>query len=136
MDNLALWMSPAGRGWQSGGVLTLDSTSRTPAFEQVRAQIAGQITGGSLVVGSRLPTVRRLADDLGLAINTVARAYRELEAAGLIETRGRAGTVVSAGGDQALARAQAAAREYAALARGLGVSAAQAVALVQAAVQP
>jgi DNA-binding transcriptional regulator YhcF (GntR family) len=52
--------------------------------------------------------VRQLADDLGLAVNTVARSYRELEAAGLVETRGRGGTVVTTGGDQARERLLAA----------------------------
>jgi DNA-binding transcriptional regulator YhcF (GntR family) len=64
-------------------------------YEQVRAQIADAIESGELAAETRLPTVRQLAGDLGLAVNTVARAYRELEMAGLVETRGRHGSFVA-----------------------------------------
>jgi DNA-binding transcriptional regulator YhcF (GntR family) len=111
-------------------VITIDSASPVPPFEQVRAQLATQIADGVLVPGTRLPTVRRLADDLGLAVNTVARGYRELEAAGLVETRGRGGTVVSAGGDQARERLLAAAQRYAAVVRDIGLSADEALRVV------
>nr|BBJ54824.1 hypothetical protein SAVMC3_74530 [Streptomyces avermitilis] len=57
-------------------------------YEQVRAQIAEQARSGELPVGYRLPTVRGLAESLGLAANTVAKAYRALESDGVIETRG------------------------------------------------
>lgn len=50
---------------------------------------------GVLPVGSRLPTIRQLSKDLGLAGGTVARAYRELEADGVIATRGRHGSFVA-----------------------------------------
>ena len=72
-------------------VIDLDSTSSTPPYEQIRTQVADQVDSGALQPGDRLPTVRRLAEDLGVATNTVARAYRELEQSGVIETRGRAG---------------------------------------------
>lgn len=111
-------------------MITLDGRSPVPPFEQVRAQLARQIAGGALVAGTRLPTVRRLADDLGLAVNTVARAYRELEAAGLVETRGRGGTVVTAGGDEVRGRLQAEAARFAALVHELGVGADEALRLV------
>lgn len=114
-------------------MIALDPLSPLPPFEQVRAQLAARVTSGELVAGTRLPTVRRLADDLGLAVNTVARAYRELEAAGLVETRGRAGTVVTAAGDRARERLQASARRYATLAHDLAVDADEAVALIRAA---
>lgn len=117
-------------------MITIDSSSYVPAFEQVRSQLAEQITGGVLVAGTRLPTVRRLAEDLGLAVNTVARAYRELEAAGLVETRGRGGTVVTGGGDQARERVAAAAQQYATLARDLGVTADEALRILRAALSP
>jgi DNA-binding transcriptional regulator YhcF (GntR family) len=65
-----------------------------PPFEQARSQIAGQITSGELPSGTRLPTVRALAGELGLAVNTVARVYKELEADGLVVTEGRRGTFV------------------------------------------
>lgn len=75
--------------------LSVDLRSPVPPFEQIRAQIASLITAGTLAPGTRLPTVRSLASDLGLAAGTVARAYKELELAGLVETRRRNGTVVA-----------------------------------------
>ena len=75
--------------------ITVDGESAVPPFEQVRAQLADAITMGTLHAGDRLATVRQLAHDLGLAPNTVARSYRALEDAGLIETRGRRGTTVA-----------------------------------------
>jgi len=54
------------------------------------------VASGRLVPGQRLPTIRQLATELGLAKGTVARAYRELESSGIIEGRGRAGTYVAA----------------------------------------
>src|SRR4051812_33627952 len=101
--------------------VAVDQSSSVPPFEQVRSQLAARISDGTLVVGAKLPTVRGLADDLGLAVNTVARAYRELESAGLVATRGRAGTVVTAAGDRALERVQAAAQAYATTAHDHGV---------------
>ncbi|MDT0178896.1 GntR family transcriptional regulator [Microbacterium sp. ARD31] len=61
----------------------------------MRAQLLEQMQAGELPAGTRLPTVRHLAADLGVAPGTVARAYKELEAIGAIETRGRNGTVVA-----------------------------------------
>lgn len=74
----------------------VDTTSQVPPYEQIRAQLAALIVSGRLIEGDRLPTVRQLAADLGLAPGTVARAYRELEAAELIRTRRGAGTRVAA----------------------------------------
>lgn len=102
--------------------LRIDPASPVPPYEQVRAQVAAGIATGSIAAGTRLPTVRTLATALGLAVNTVARSYRELEAAGLVETRGRAGTVVSAAGNASRGRVVAAAQAYVALASSLGVS--------------
>ena len=76
-------------------LVLLDPASAVPPFEQVRSQLAAAIQSGELPPASQLPTVRRLAGDLGLAVNTVARAYRELELAGLVEGRGRHGTFVA-----------------------------------------
>jgi Predicted transcriptional regulators len=116
-------------------MLTITADSPVPPFEQVRAQLAQQILDNKLVVGTRLPTVRRLAADLGLAANTVARAYRELEEAGLIETRGRAGTFVSAAGERSRERAREAARRYAQTVRSLGIEPEEALRIVQAALE-
>jgi len=76
-------------------LVTVDLRDATPPYEQIRAQIASLIAVGQLADGSRLPTVRALAGDLGVATGTVARAYKELEATGLIESRRRLGTVVT-----------------------------------------
>lgn len=112
--------------------IQLDATASTPPYEQVRASIIAAIEDGSLVAGTRLPPVRTLASELGLAANTVARAYKELEEAGYVETHGRAGTLVR-GTDSAAARAAHAARVYADAVRRLGVAPADAVELVRAA---
>jgi DNA-binding transcriptional regulator YhcF (GntR family) len=117
-------------------MIVLDTTSPVPPFEQVRGQLAAQISEGTLAVGTRLPTVRGLADDLGLAVNTVARAYRELEAGGLVETRGRGGTVVTAGADSSQARLQEAAQAYASVAHDTGLDVEQALRVVRAALSP
>jgi DNA-binding transcriptional regulator YhcF (GntR family) len=111
----------------------IDPESSVPPFEQVRSGLAQRISDHTLAVGTKLPTVRQLAADLGLAANTVARAYRELEEAGLVETRGRAGTFVGAAGDRTLERARAAANAYAAAAHKLGLSTEDALAIVAAA---
>ena len=81
------------------------------------------------------PTVRQFAKDLDIAANTVARAYRELEAAGLLETRGRAGTFVGSNGDEGRARAAAAATEYVSVIDELGISRADGLAIVRAALE-
>jgi DNA-binding transcriptional regulator YhcF (GntR family) len=116
--------------------ITVDAASPVPPFEQVREQLAAQIAAGELVPGARLPTVRQLAGDLGLAVNTVARSYRELESAGLVDTRGRAGTVVTARGDRAREELAVAARDYAEAARRLGVGADEAARMIAAALRP
>lgn len=113
-------------------MIAYDPRSPVPPYEQLRSQLARQIADGTLVPGARLPTVRRLAGDLGLAVNTVARAYRELEQAGLVTTRGRNGTVVSAGGDERMAAARDAAADYADRVRRLGLPPDEALALVRA----
>lgn len=74
--------------------MSVDLGSATPPYEQIRAQVSSLIALGALAPGTRLPTVRSLAADLGIAAGTVARAYRELEQAGLTEARRRNGTVV------------------------------------------
>ncbi|MDZ5441879.1 GntR family transcriptional regulator [Micromonospora sp. 4G57] len=115
--------------------IRIDPTSAVPPYEQVRGQLARMIGDGRLPVGTRLPAVRQLATDLGLAVNTAARAYRELEAAGLVETRGRHGTVVAPGRDDATDRLHHAAAGYAAEALRLGVPPDRALALVRAALE-
>ena len=119
----------------SEDLITIDADSSQPPFEQVRSQLARQISDRTLAVGTRLPTVRGLATELGLAANTVARAYRELEEAGLVETRGRAGTFVSALGERSRVALRQAAAEYAATAHALGIGAGEALDVVRAALR-
>jgi DNA-binding transcriptional regulator YhcF (GntR family) len=113
--------------------LRVDSESAVPPYEQVRATLAAQINDRTLPVGAKLPTVRGLAAELGMAPNTIARAYRELEEAGLIETRGRAGSFVGSSGDKSRERARQAAAEYAAVVHRLGLGHDEALAIVTAA---
>lgn len=77
--------------------LVVDTADPTPPYEQLRRQLAALLGSGSLGPGDRLPPVRQLAADLGLATGTVARAYRELEAAGLVVSRAGRGTSVAPG---------------------------------------
>jgi DNA-binding transcriptional regulator YhcF (GntR family) len=75
--------------------IRLEADDRAVASDRLAAAIAGRVHRGSLGPGERLPTVRALAAELDLAPNTVAKAYRKLEADGLIEGRGRKGTFVA-----------------------------------------
>ncbi|GAA0650501.1 GntR family transcriptional regulator [Streptomyces thermospinosisporus] len=102
-----------------------------PPYEQVRAQISEQARSGALPVGYRLPTVRGLAQTLGLAANTVAKAYRALEADGVIETRGRNGTVIAAAGSAAQREAASAAQAFAERVKRLGLTEDEALAAVR-----
>ncbi|MEH0395401.1 GntR family transcriptional regulator [[Kitasatospora] papulosa] len=115
--------------------IAVDPDSATAPYEQLRAQLSEQTRSGDLPVGYRLPTVRGLAGELGLAANTVAKAYRALEVDGVIETRGRNGTFVAAAGDAAARNAATAAQEYAEHARRLGLSEADALARAEDAVR-
>lgn len=110
---------------------SIDGSSPDPPFEQLRTQIASQAANGELPAGTKLPTVRQLAADLGLAANTVARAYRELETDGVITTHGRRGTFVSS---TVLAEGrpeEALANDYVAFARRTGLTLPEALALVE-----
>lgn len=83
---------PSGRNRRL--VLRLDPAGGVPLYEQLRAQLSVMVAVGHLPPGSRLPTVRHLAAAAGMAPGTVARTYRELEADGAVEGRGRRGTFV------------------------------------------
>jgi len=76
-------------------ILQVDPRAPVPPYEQVREQVTSLVLAGALTTGSRLPSIRQLANDLGLAGGTVARAYRELENDGVVTTHGRHGTVVA-----------------------------------------
>lgn len=115
-----------------GEWVRLEPDAAAPLFDQLRTQIIDGVRDGRLAPGTRLPTVRELAGQLGLAVNTVARAYRELEAAGVLETRGRFGTFVARvdPADNAMA---AAAHAFAEVARTLGLGKAEALRYLDAA---
>lgn len=77
-------------------MITVDAASAVPPFEQIRGQLTDQIRAGALPGGTRLPAIRQLAGDLRVAPGTVARAYAELESAGLVESSRAHGTRVRA----------------------------------------
>lgn len=92
-------------------MISLDPTNPVPAFEQIRLQIEALIRAGTLPEGHKLPSIRQLAADLQTAPGTVARAYTELEASGLIEASKARGTRVLS--NQALPTSvQAATRQF------------------------
>lgn len=109
----------------------IDPASATPPFEQVRAQIAKKTAKGDLPPGTRLPSVRSLASQLGLATNTVARVYRELETDGVVVTEGRKGTSIAPTPLVDSTDSRQAADEYVARARRLGLERAEALRLVE-----
>ena len=74
--------------------LHLDFRSGLPIYVQIMNQIEQQVSGGMLKPGDQLPTVRALASDLRVNFNTVARAYRLLDEAGLISTQQGRGTYI------------------------------------------
>jgi DNA-binding transcriptional regulator YhcF (GntR family) len=76
-------------------IVRIDPASPSPPADQLVAQVAASIEAGELSVGDRLPTIRALAADLGLAPGTVAKAYGELERDGWLHGQGRRGTVVA-----------------------------------------
>ncbi len=101
--------------------ITVDVTSAVPPYEQIRVQVASLIAAGALPAGTQLPTVRDLAADLGVAVGTVVRAYRELEASGRVVSRRRTGTVVAPGATRGDAAVHAAVAALVAAARRGGV---------------
>nr|WP_040798350.1 GntR family transcriptional regulator [Nocardia higoensis] len=101
--------------------LTIDHDSTEPPFEQLRMAVFALVRSGELAAGTKIPTVRALAAQLGLAPNTVARAYKELEEDGVLETRGRLGTFIASSGDPTKDAAGRAAVAYVATIRRLGL---------------
>jgi GntR family transcriptional regulator len=75
--------------------LVVDPELEIPPYQQVVEQIRAAIERGELTPESPLPTVRQLAGDLGIAPNTVARAYSELQSEGWLVGDGRRGTRVA-----------------------------------------
>lgn len=112
-------------------MLVVDPSLPMPPFEQIKQQIAAARESGEFAANHRLPPVRHLAAELGLAPNTVARAYRELEASGVIETRGRAGSFIVGTAESAEKAGAAAARDYLGVIDRLGLTASDALRLVR-----
>ena len=77
--------------------IVVDMNNPTPPYEQVRREIVEQVRTGELKPGDKLPAIRVLAGDLGLAAGTVARAYKLLEESQIVLTRRGAGTTVAPG---------------------------------------
>ena len=73
----------------------LDPTGGVPFYRQIIQQVEMAIADGRLTAGTQLPTVRRLAVDLEINPNTVARAYSELEIRGVVTTQQGTGTFIS-----------------------------------------
>jgi DNA-binding transcriptional regulator YhcF (GntR family) len=114
-------------------LIDVDPSSPVAPYEQLRARVTELARAGALAPHTRLPAVRRLAVDLGLAAGTVARAYRELEAAGVVETRGRLGTFVLPPTDTPRDEARLAAADFARRMADLGVPQDRALDLARAA---
>ena len=109
----------------------IDAASPVPPYEQLRVQVLEGVRAGTFPPGAQLPTVRRLAEELGIAPNTVARSYRELERDEVIETRGRNGSFIATAGDATQRQAAAAAAAYAERIRQLRLPEDEAIELVR-----
>ncbi|MFD4419972.1 GntR family transcriptional regulator [Agromyces sp. NPDC058484] len=77
-------------------MVTLDLGGASPPSDQIHQQLRGLIMAGRIAPGERLPTVRQLSRDLGVAPGTVAKAYKLLESERFVQARARGGTIVSA----------------------------------------
>ena len=114
--------------------VTVDVLDPTPPYEQLRRQLADLIGSGVLSPGDRMPPVRQLAADLGLAVGTVARTYRELEQAGYVRSRRGGGTRVASTAPSSTTPERAleeAAAAYLDRARALGLTPTDAVETVR-----
>ena len=85
---------PAG-GVGSGPEFRLDTTSGVPFYRQIIDQVLFGIASGRLQPGAQLPTARQLAVDLAINLNTVAKAYKEMEIRGIVETQQGSGTFIA-----------------------------------------
>lgn len=128
-------LSPSPLTRFDGFMMTIDHGSPVPPYQQICDQVAARIESGELAVGARLPSVRGLAAELRIAPGTVAKAYTQLEIAGLVEGRGRAGTRVAAGGDSTRALAATAAADFAARVHQLGLPHEELLRIVRAAIE-
>ena len=76
--------------------ITIDRDLDEPVYEQVAVQVRWLVASGALAPGTPLPSVRQIAGDLGVNLNTIARAYRLLESEGFLVIRDRAGVFAAA----------------------------------------
>ena len=77
------------------GTIWIERAADEPVYSQIARQVRERIASGELQAGDLLPSVRALASDLGVSLNTVARAYRILEDEGFVAIRGRSGVAVA-----------------------------------------
>ncbi len=112
-------------------MFSIDPQSDLPAYEQLQQQITDGIRDGSLAAGGSLPTVRRLSAELGLAPNTVAKAYKALEHDGYVLTAGRRGTVIADQDETRSTAARLLALTFVAELRDLGVGPGETMRLVR-----
>lgn len=113
--------------------IPIDEQLAVPVFEQIRSFLAGAILLGTISPGEQLPAVRELADQLGIAIGTVTRAYQELQRAGMVRSRPRTGTVVTRGAGVVGADVGSAATRLIVRGNSAGLTAQQLVDIVRAA---
>lgn len=111
----------------------IDEDSSVPPFEQVKQCVVAAINSREAKVDEKLPAIRALATELNLAVNTVARSYRELEEAGFVVTQGRSGTRIKAGAVPSEIALSQMAQEFTRKALDLGVSESQIVKAVRTA---
>ena len=77
-------------------IFRLDASSGVPFYRQIIDQVLLAVADGRLKAGTQLPTVRQLAVDLSVNLNTIAKAYREMEIRGIVQTQQGTGTFVAA----------------------------------------
>ncbi|MCL2842353.1 MAG: GntR family transcriptional regulator [Oscillospiraceae bacterium] len=114
-------------------LLSLDFTSDIPIYQQLRNQIVLGIASGTLTPGEKLPTIRALAQELGINMMTVSKAYQILKQEGYIASDRRNGAWVAprSDGSAALERLEGSLRLIVAEARVAGVTADTVIALIQ-----
>lgn len=88
-------LSPAIENEKEDAVFSIDPGNKTPIYQQITDQFLFLQAKGILREGDQLPSIRELAEKLGINPNTVARAYQEMEKLGFIQTIPKKGTYVS-----------------------------------------
>ena len=82
--------------------IIISNSSNKPIYEQITAQVKASIMSGALREGDQLPSIRTLANDLGVSVITTKRAYADLEASGFIATIQGKGSFVAGGNAETL----------------------------------